>query len=139
MNTRWEKLGRCSAMFLRFALRLSLLSAMVWTSLGGWASLALAQVSSSPHLLWQPPDLHGYTRALQPSEGSPLDPEQRYPLAELIDLAQRTNPETRVAWERARQAAAAVGLVESEYYPVLALSASVGASRVTFPIPTDLV
>jgi outer membrane protein len=60
-------------------------------------------------------------------------------LAELIDLAQRTNPETRVAWERARQAAAAVGLVESEYSPVLALSASVGASRVTFPIPTNLV
>ena len=92
---------------------------MVWTScLGGWTSLALAQVSSSPHLLWQPPDLHGYTRALQQPESSPLAPEQRYTLAELIDLAQRTNPETRVAWERARQAAADVGLVESEYYPL---------------------
>src|SRR5215470_8734320 len=113
---------------------------MVWTScLGGWTSLALAQVSESPHRLWQPPDLHGYTRALQQPEGAPLAPEQRYTLAELIDLAQRTNPETRVAWERARQAAAAVGLVASEYYPVLALSASLGASRVTFPIPTDLV
>ena len=113
---------------------------MVWTCcLGGWTSLAMAQVSASPHRLWQPPDLHGYTRALQQPEGAPLAPEQRYTLAELIDLAQRTNPETRVAWERARQAAAAVGLVESEYYPVLALSASVGASRVTFPIPTNLV
>src|SRR5215467_4626433 len=108
---------------------------MVWTSLAGWTSLALAQVSASPNALWQPPDLHGYTRALQQPEGSPLAPEKRYTLAELIDLAQRTNPETRVAWERARQAAAAVGLVESEYYPVLALSASIGASRVTFPIP----
>ena len=108
---------------------------LVWTScLGGWTSLALAQVSSSPRLLWQPPDVHGYTRTLQQPEGSPLAPDKRYTLAELIDLAQRTNPETRVAWERARQAAAAVGLVESEYYPVLALSASVGASRVTFPI-----
>jgi outer membrane protein len=113
---------------------------MVWTScLGGWTSLALAQVSSSPRLLWQPPDLHDYTRALQQPEGSPLAPDKHYTLAELIDLAQRTNPETRVAWERAQQAAAAVGLVESEYYPVLALSASVGASRVTFPIPTNLV
>ncbi len=113
---------------------------MVWTScLGGWTSLALAQVSASPHRLWQPPDLHGYTRALQQPEGAPLAPEQRYTLAELIDLAQRTNPETRVAWERARQAAAAVGLVESEYYPVLALNASVGASRVSFPIPRNLV
>ena len=113
---------------------------LVWTScLGGWTSLALAQVSASPHRLWQPPDLHGYTRALQQPEGAPLAPEQRYTLAELIDLAQRTNPETRVAWERARQAAAAVGLVESEYYPVLALNASVGASRVSFPIPRNLV
>src|SRR5215831_14307407 len=113
---------------------------LVWTScLGGWTSLALAQVSASPHRLWQPPDLHGYTRALQQPEGSPLAPEKRYTLVELIDLAQRTNPETQVAWERARQAAAAVGLVESEYYPVLALSASIGASRVTLPIPTNLV
>ena len=113
---------------------------MVWTScLGGWTSLALAQVSSSPHALWQPPDLHSYTRALRQPEGSPLAPEKRYALAELIDLAQRTNPETRVAWERARQAAAAVGLVESEYYPVLALSASVGAGSASFPIPRNLV
>ena len=113
---------------------------MVWTScLSGWTSLALAQVSASPHRLWQPPDLHGYTRALQQPEGAPLAPEQRYTLAELIDLAQRTNPETRVAWERARQAAAAVGLVESEYYPVLALSASVGAGSASFPIPRNLV
>src|SRR3989449_8326147 len=113
---------------------------MVWTSLlGGWTSMAMAQVSPSPHRLWQPPDLHGYTRALQQPEGAPLAPEQRYTLAELIDLAQRTNPETRVAWERARQAAAAVGLVESEYYPVLALSASVGASRVSFSLPRNLV
>jgi len=50
-----------------------------WTScLGGWTSLALAQASASPHALWQPPDLHSYTRALQPPEGSPLAPEKRY-------------------------------------------------------------
>jgi hypothetical protein len=30
--------------------------------------------------------------------------------------SQRSNPETRVAWERARQAAAAVGLTESAYF-----------------------
>src|SRR6266705_2711119 len=110
---------------------------MVWTScLGGWTSLALAQVSSSPHVLWQPPDLHGYTRALQQPEGSPLAPEKRYTLAELIDLAQRTNPETRVAWERARQAAAAVGLVESAYYPYLVAAAAGGYDRAFIPFPT---
>jgi len=38
-----------------------------------------------------------------------------------IDLAQSINPEKKVAWERARQAASAVGLAQSEYFPILAL------------------
>jgi hypothetical protein len=50
----------------------------------------------------------------------PIDPRKTYELSELIDLAQRTNPETRVAWERARQAAIAMGLAEGTYYPALA-------------------
>src|SRR6058998_3937394 len=112
---------------------------MVWTScLGGWTSLALAQVSASPHRLWQPPDLHGYTRALQQPEGAPLAPEQRYTLAELIDLAQRTNPETRVAWERARQAAIAIGLAEGTYYPALTAAATGAVAHVPIPIPTTV-
>ncbi|HGS4463486.1 TPA: hypothetical protein ACMDOB_003373, partial [Vibrio metschnikovii] len=49
-----------------------------------------------------------------------IDSEQRYGLPELIDLAQRTNPETRAAWQRARQAAIAVGMVESTYLPFIA-------------------
>lgn len=32
----------------------------------------------------------------------PLDPNKAYSLAELIDLAESHNPETRVAWESAR-------------------------------------
>ena len=32
-----------------------------------------------------------------------VDPQRSYGLVELIDLAQRSNPETRDAWERARQ------------------------------------
>jgi hypothetical protein len=48
---------------------------MVWTAvLGGWAALGMAQVSPSPHRLWQPPDLRAYTRALQRPEESPLTP-----------------------------------------------------------------
>jgi len=51
-----------------------------------------------------------------------IDPRKTYNLAELIDIAQRSNPETRVAWERARMAAAAVGLTESAYYPYIVRS-----------------
>ncbi|MDG2335240.1 MAG: TolC family protein [Myxococcota bacterium] len=56
----------------------------------------------------------------------PADTEIAYDLAALIDLAQRRNPATRIAWERARAAAAAVGLAEAQYYPTLALIASYG-------------
>ncbi|HXJ34584.1 MAG TPA: TolC family protein [Candidatus Eisenbacteria bacterium] len=68
-----------------------------------------------------------------------IDPRKTYELGELIDVAQRTNPETRVAWERARQAAIAAGLVEGSYYPVLALVATGAVAHVPLPIPTTVV
>src|SRR5438105_15515484 len=111
--------------------------------------IALARDDPPPSSVrpWAPPALPKYEGELRHYKLTEaerhyypaIDPRKTYNLAELIDIAQRTNPETRVAWERARQAAAAVGLVESEYYPVLALNASVGASRVSFPIPRNLV
>ena len=64
-----------------------------------------------------------------------INPRKIYNLAELIDIAERNNPETRVAWERARQAAAAVGLSESAYYPFLAASAAAGYDRAFIPFP----
>ena len=77
-------------------------------------------------------------RRLHPSaqtdRGSLIDPNKRYELPELIDLAQRVNPETRAAWEAARRAALAVGLVESEYVPVLTISALGGYKSVGVPI-----
>lgn len=46
-----------------------------------------------------------------------------YTLAELIDLAEAHNPETRQAWEAARSRAAAMGIARSELYPTLAVAA----------------
>ena len=65
--------------------------------------------------------------------------QKTYELSELIDIAQRTNPETRVAWERARQAAIAVGLAEGTYYPGLAAAATAAVAHVPLPIPTTVV
>src|SRR5262245_29697314 len=96
------------------------------------------EVSPAPHLPWRSPDLTGYTSVLKSVEASPIDPQKRYELPELVDLAQRLNPETRVAWERARQAAIGVGLVESEYYPVLTLAALGGYQSQAFPAPKDV-
>ncbi|HEX3717617.1 MAG TPA: TolC family protein [Verrucomicrobiae bacterium] len=58
------------------------------------------------------------------SNAVPTDPEKTYDLPELIDIAQRSHPETRVAWEQARAQAEAVGLSKSAYYPYLAAVAS---------------
>src|SRR5262249_2802913 len=97
------------------------------------------QVAPRPSTYWQSPDLRDYTRVLKSTEAPVIDPNKRYELPELIDLAQRVNPETRVAWEAARRGALAVGLVESEYFPVLAISALGGYKSVGLAIPKDLV
>ncbi len=67
-----------------------------------------------------------------------IEPNHRYDLAELIDLAQRLNPETHEAWEQARQAALAVGLVESTYAPQISIEAIAGFQRTPLPIPTTV-
>jgi outer membrane protein len=51
--------------------------------------------------------------------GFAVDPARTYSLAELVDLAESHNPDTRVAWERARAQAAALGIARSELYPTL--------------------
>ena len=63
------------------------------------------QVAPTPSTYWRAPDLHGYTAVLKAAEPTRIDPSKRYELPELIDLAQRVNPETRVAWDAARRAA----------------------------------
>ena len=40
----------------------------------------------------------------------PVNKNHAYNLAELIDLAESNNPDTRIAWEQSKQAAFAVGL-----------------------------
>src|SRR5215469_5280155 len=68
-----------------------------------------------------------------------IDPDHVYSLVELIDIAQRRNPTTRVAWEEARQAAIKVGIAQAAYLPALTASALAGYERLAFPMPTNLV
>lgn len=88
----------------------------------------------SPDKAWLPPQLGDYERQLAGTNlydadrvgAVPVESGKIYDLPELIDIAERSHPETRIAWEQARQAAHAVGLSESAYYPYLAASASAG-------------
>ena len=57
-----------------------------------------------------------------------LDPAHPYTLAELIDIAERTSPATRIAWNQARDAALAAGIAQSLFLPRIAISA-IGAYR----------
>src|SRR4030088_197549 len=65
--------------------------------------------------------------------------KKRYGLVDLIDLAQRNNPQPRAAWEAAREAAAAEGLVESSYLPQISLQSLGGLEHTPLAAPKNLV
>src|SRR5215831_5020755 len=77
--------------------------------------------------------------AVQLPPPADIDPNHVYALVELIDIAQRRNPSTRVAWEEARQAAIKVGMAQAAYLPILTADALAGYERLAFPLPTNVV
>jgi outer membrane protein len=115
--------------------------------LTAFASDTLQLAPSTPDRPWiiQPSVLSDQPRTVDTDQGTarrdsiPIERDHAYDLAELIDLAQRSNPETREAWEQARQAALAVGLVESSYSPQISIEAIGGFQRTPLPIPTTLI
>lgn len=63
-----------------------------------------------------------------------IESDKTYSLAELIDLAETHNPETRVAWESARAQAASLGIARSELYPTLTAVALSSLDRAEAPL-----
>lgn len=57
------------------------------------------------------------------------DPAKTYTLAELVDVAEKNNPETRVAWENAKARASELGISKSTLYPTLAALALAETNR----------
>ena len=135
-------------------IRIALLGLLLGAGLAGCASASLVLAPEAPDAPFKPasasvpdggvpPSSLAPTTAsgardfgLPPMEGLPLvspppaiNPTHTYSLAELIDLAQITNPETRAAWEHARQAALAVGIAKALYLPVLTATAVSGAQH----------
>jgi outer membrane protein TolC len=92
----------------------------------------------SPERPWPLPETGAESSTPIPAS-TMIDAGRTYDLPALIDLAQRSNPATREAWERARQAALAVGLVESAYLPELSIEALGGFQRTPLPIPATLI
>jgi outer membrane protein len=77
--------------------------------------------------------------AVQLPSPAVIDPNHVYSLVELIDIAQRRNPTTRIAWEQARQAAINVGIARAAYLPALTASAIAGWEHFVGPFPSNLV
>jgi outer membrane protein len=95
------------------------------TSEGGAAKQT--EAASVPRDFTLPP-----VSGLLPASTAPtIDPHHIYTLAELIDLAQSINPDTKVAWEQARQAALAVGAVKALYLPELTATVVGGYQQIS--------
>jgi outer membrane protein len=86
------------------------------------ASAAAAQSAPpAPDKVWHAPAEQGLSRDLtaHPEQKYEIDATHAYSLAELIDLAQRHNPETREAWQAARAKADDLGIARSQLFPTL--------------------
>jgi outer membrane protein TolC len=96
---------------------------------------------TTPHSEWEvPAELTAQTRqALRDTRRPAVSrrPEGPQDLAALIDLAQRLNPETRLAWEQARAAAYAVDAASAEYFPQIGAGLVFGRGRsdITYDLP----
>lgn len=114
----------------------------VW--LAGCATSALDMAPERPDQPWVPattesgeiiagahqatPTADGYVLPANPALGNipppqSIDASQFYSLPELIDLAESSSPATRIAWNDARRAALAAGIVESAFLPDITVGA----------------
>ena len=114
--------------------------------LAGCASDAINRAAPSPEAPWVADGQQGRA-AGAPDFSVPAEPQlslvstpvsvnvdRTYGLAELIDLAQRTNPATRHAWEVSRQAALASGMVEATYLPLISATVIAGRQKTSTSI-----
>lgn len=91
--------------------------------IGFGAASAIAQKApSAPDKIWQAPGKLKLNTQLPsaPLQGYTVSGKKVYSLADLIDLAEQHNPETRLAWQQAKARAAQLGIARSEWYPTLA-------------------
>jgi len=130
MRRTTQQIGQTSSLLLKVTVAIFM---AMWLVDKGFGK---DDVAPSPDHSWAPPGINSYKQQLTSINdetnldpavkraGAVVEPGKIYDLPGLIDIAERNHPETRVAWERARQAAKAVGLDESAYYPYLAASAA---------------
>ncbi len=95
----------------------------------GVVSCVAQSAPAAPDRVWHGKQESGLSRELsgRPEAKYAIEANRKYTLAELVDLAQRHNPETRVAWEEAKAKAAALGVARGALFPTIA-AVAVGAT-----------
>ncbi len=110
------------------------LAALALSLAPGCASLYLRRAPPSPREPW-PLARENARPSEAPPGAPPVAPNHVYSLAELIDLAESINPDTRIGWQKARQAALAVGVPMAGYFPRVEALALVAYQHTIFPSP----
>lgn len=80
-----------------------------------------------------------YNQATVRASKFEIDPAKIYSLAELIDLAEQHNPETRIAWQNAKARAAVLGIERSALYPTLVAIALADTARARILFNSEFV
>jgi len=123
--------------------RASGLTAVIASLLCACATSQLKRAPRAPDTAWKPASNDPHDFSLPPEPSLPIEGERGaattrdpvYTLPDLIDIAESTNPDTRIGWERARQAALAVGVAKAEYLPIISALALGGYRHLWFPAP----
>src|SRR5215469_16174400 len=116
------QLGLRVPSFRRGTMRILACAACLFASVGCAVGAIGQTAPSSPDHPWHTAaeqKIEADAKGLRDSRFS-VDPNKTHTLAELVDLAEAHNPQTRLAWERARAQAATLGIARSELYPTLA-------------------
>jgi outer membrane protein len=96
----------------------------------GSSAVCEAPAQSAPPSASQP--WQGSVPMRTPARSAPVfvpDSAKMYTLSELVDVAEQNNPDTRVAWERAKVTAADLGISKATLYPTVAALASAQTVR----------
>jgi outer membrane protein len=100
------------------------------------AGFGMAQTAPvAPDRPWHAPQEQRIEKDAQANQQPSLttDASATYSLADLINLAESHNPETKLAWAQARARADALGIARSELYPTLAALAIADVNRYELP------
>jgi len=122
--------------------RASGLTAVIACLLGACATSPLKRAPRAPEVAWKSAsnDPHDFSLPADPSlplhteEIATTHQDRAYALADLVDIAESANPDTRIGWERARQAALEVGIAKAQYLPVISALALSGYRHHFFPL-----